>query len=140
MKQKEEKMRIHIIISVVFAQILFANTNSHDSSFVDRASENYTIALEHDVQPVVESAIFNIMALKSYYPDYNYSQLTKTLEKLIEQSPNETIRYKAFLALTYFKNRQWFPQYQFLGEINQEQIFKDISERINQKLLFLTKN
>ena len=133
-------MKKLLIISVIFAHVLFANTRNDDTAFVDMARKNYNVALKHEVQPVVESAIFNIMALKSFYPDYNYNQLIKTLEQLIENSSSETVRYKAFLALTYIKNSRWFPQYQFLGEINQEIIFKDISEKINHKLLSLTQN
>ena len=102
-----------------------------DMILVNKASANYAYALDFEISTLVESSIFNVMALKQRYPDYDYKVIVAKLSRLSTDSDMPAVRYKAFLAVNFFKNMEWFGTYDFKNG-NSERVFKDISKKISQ--------
>lgn len=109
---------------------VFANNNNFS---VDKSTTGYLHILDSDVTTLVESAIFNVMALKKRYPESDYSAVISKLTDLSLKSENPTIRYKAFLALNYFKNKEWFGDYQFVNQADHDIVFDDIARKMDMR-------
>ena len=107
--------------------------------FVEKATVNYLHALDKDIGPLVESAIFNLIVFKQLYPEYNYNAVITKLTSLSMNSDIPAVRYKAFLALNYFKNLQLLGAKYSLGNVNPIAVFNDISEKmaIQNKINFI---
>ena len=74
------------------------------------AIQNYKIALESENLGMIESAILNILKLKHYYPDCDYSSLIDPLESLESNKENKTIRFMSYIVknyLTYPERYAW---------------------------------
>jgi len=104
---------------------------------VERAKKNYLQGLSYNVDPLVESAIFNVMALRQYFPQHDYSAIAKRLAELSQNSPNATVRYKAFLAVQLMENPDWFGPYDFINREDRNVVFQDISQKISGRLFGL---
>jgi len=85
-----------ISTSASFAQIA--------DQIISRALDSYIISLEHYNPGVVESAIENVMVLKSYYPKKDYSQVIQKLDELTLGHSQKTTRVKAMVAANFLKN------------------------------------
>ena len=83
---------------MVTVNILSASENS---GVVTKAATNYLIALGHANNGVVESAIMNVMRMKLEYPDYDYAEIIKALEKVSAKSSNAVTKRKAYIASVY---------------------------------------
>src|SRR5690554_3781268 len=74
---------------------------------------NLINSLEHEVEGVVESSIYNTLFLQKYYPDADINKVIKKLNDVAKDSESPSLRYKAQLAslyLAYYNN----------GELNLE--------------------
>ena len=72
------------------------------------ALPNYYTALNSDNEGLIESAIVNVVKLKMYSPDLNYSEIKDKLKELMEAGPSDVIKYKAFIALLYLEHPERF--------------------------------
>lgn len=75
---------------------------------LDNATENYLTGLNHHNNGVVESAITNVMLLKMYHPEKDFSVVTKKLDELTLKGPDKMVRLKAFIAANYIKHPERF--------------------------------
>ncbi len=90
-----------IIFLIITTSASFAQLS--DKS-VDRAVIVYLTNINSSNPGVVESAIENVMVLKLYYPETDYSQIIQKLDELNLGNGPKTIRVKAFIASNYLKN------------------------------------
>jgi hypothetical protein len=61
-----------------------------------------------DVLGVVESSIYNAVNFKIAYPDFNSEKVLEDLNRVAIEGSNHSIRYRAYLALAYYKNQSEF--------------------------------
>ena len=92
-------MRFMLALS---ATPLMAQVKGHNP-FIDanKVVSNYAASLGHHNEGVVESAIFQVLKLKQAYPDMAMPRIREQLRKLALHGANQTIRYKAFIALSW---------------------------------------
>ena len=72
------------------------------------ATDSYLTGLNHNNPGVVESAITNVMLLKLYHPEKDFSEITERLDELTLNNPEKMIRLKAFIAANYIKHPERF--------------------------------
>jgi hypothetical protein len=80
---------------------------------LEKGAANYLQALQQPNEGLVESAMINLIKMKSYYPDLDYSRLTNRLQYLAEQGRTQSLRFLAFFTRHYLEepvNIGWLQQ------------------------------
>lgn len=110
-------------------------TSALSKKMIEIALQEFPSSLNLAVPGVVESTIYNIVLVKNYFPDEDYSKIIKALNKVAQSDDNPSIRFKAHLALiylTYGSNIELKPIH---DTYDHEYIFKQLSEQLEKKLL-----
>lgn len=112
-----------IIIITVIGLFLTGQSNAFisdtsDTTVVTQNAENDTLfnkfelglvsGLASDVTGVVESSIYNAMNYKIAYPEFESNRVEDELYKVAVKASTHSVRYKAYLALTYYNNPDQF--------------------------------
>ena len=102
-------MKTLTIITLTIILLLSINSGIAQSYKVAKASvPNYYKALNSDNHGVVESAIENLVKLKLFAPDLDYSKVAEKLDQLTEDGQTIQIKYKAFVANLYLESPEKF--------------------------------
>ena len=99
------------ITSLIFTLIIFSAISislGQSQKTCEAALPNYYNALNSDNTGMIESAIMNVVKLKMYSPDLDYSQVTSKLEELTENGQTDVIKYKSFIAVLYLEHPERF--------------------------------
>ena len=130
------------LVLVVFAVLTFTATNFGEQKtsalrrkMIENAMQVFPSSLNLAVPGVVESTIYNIVLVKNYYPNENYSKIIKALNKVAQSDDDPSIRFKAHLALIYLTDGSNIELKPIHDTYDHEYIFKQISEQLEKKLL-----
>lgn len=80
-----------------------AQTVNEDKLF-DRLETSLIYGLSSDVIGVLESSLFNSVNYKVVYPNFAPETVIEELRRVALEGSNHSLRYKAYLALSYYKN------------------------------------
>lgn len=138
-------MKTYKILSVIILSALLiapisakaaekAKTAKYET-VVEKSSKWFPVCLNSNYPGVVESTIYNIVILKKYYPEADYSNYIKALNKIAEKHSDASIRYKAQLAIMYLKLNDGISIKPVPGAERHDYIFDQISNQLNNKLL-----
>lgn len=90
--------------------------------------------LSSDVNGVVESALFNAVNYKVVYPEFSSERLVTTLNQIALEGRTHTLRFKAFLTLTYYRDQDKFESPSYLADLidikDQNRIFYYLQDEI----------
>ncbi len=64
--------------------------------------------LSSNVQGVIESSIYNAVNYKIAYPEFKSVKVLEELNRVALEGDNHSVRYRAYLALAYYKNQSEF--------------------------------
>jgi hypothetical protein len=111
-----------------------------DSMTINRALKGYLAGLEHPIDGVVESAIYQSMMLSIMVPSANMMEIRKKLKELSLSHPAQSIRVRAFLAHEFFADSEYRKSIQYTlmnrkAEQEPAEIFKNLSERLSAQAL-----
>jgi hypothetical protein len=124
------KLLIIAAFIAIFSKTVFAQ-EVRSQEYLDKAITAYQECLTNETNGVVESAIYNVIVMKSYYPAQDYSDLVYKINKIAAKGNTAKLRYKAQLASLYFEYPALFEGMEFEKSAeNPEVNFKKISERI----------
>ena len=102
-------MKTLSIITLTIILLLSINSGIAQSNKVAKAAlPNYYKAINSDNHGVIESAIENLVKLKLYAPDLDYSKVAEKLDQLTEDGQTIQIKYKAFVANLYLESPEKF--------------------------------
>ena len=102
-------MKTLSIITLTIILLLSINSGIAQSNKVAKAAlPNYYKAINSDNHGVIESAIENLVKLKLYAPDLDYSKVAEKLGQLTEDGQTIQIKYKAFVANLYLESPEKF--------------------------------
>jgi hypothetical protein len=101
----------------------------------ERAPANYLVALQKDNLGVVESAMINIMKLRTVYPEGDYDEICAQLEKLQNNGKTKSIRFMAYITCNYINSPDRFT---WLNQ-NDLVLMDSTLATVNQRLKFLDK-
>jgi len=71
---------------------------------LEKGLAGYLLALQCKNEGVVESALMNLIKMKSQYPDLDYSRIIERLQYMQEQGQSRGLRFLAFFTLSYLQN------------------------------------
>jgi len=117
---------------VLLSMTLYGSVNAQS---IDKEMKNaacaYFMCLNHSNSGVIESAIVNIMKLKFFNPDIDYTKCIYKLEQLSKSGQTKFIRVKAYVAANYLKHPERFNW--FKSGLYQEisTFFDEYSEKIS---------
>lgn len=129
---KENVMKtLTILLVTVLSIAAFAQTPEQ----LDNASRNYVQALKSENDGMVESAIFHCLKFSLFYPDRDTNAMVTELTKLVRNGNTDTIRYKAFLALEYFRSQKLQDSIIKTDYKDAGQFFRMLNQEINNQVL-----
>jgi hypothetical protein len=105
------------------------------SNVIARDIRNFEASLECDVPGVVEATLYNLVAYKALYPSADFSTCVREIEQLSKRSNGDAVSYKAYLALTFFRNSERMSLTIVSGEKAQQETFLQIADQLNSRLL-----
>ncbi len=135
--------RIGRFILIVFSLMTMFSTyiSAQDNKFtpkesvVERAYNACPSSLDSEIPGIVESTIYNIVCIKKFYPQANYSDIISKLNDISEKNSDPSIRFKAHLATIYLSLGDMIDVKPEVGKFEHEYIFKQITEQLENKLL-----
>lgn len=119
-----------IIILLFLLSSLFAQNPSKDSVF-KKIVPNSLIALESDVNGLVESSIYQVIKLKQYFPSADYSEIENSIVNLTKEGKTSSIRVKANIALIYLNSFDLFSELELNNYDNPDEDFKQILNKVD---------
>ena len=99
---------LSIITLTIILLVSFNSGFAQSYKVAKRSLPNYYKALNSDNQGLVESAIENLVKLKLYAPDLDYSKVAEKLDQLADDGQSIQIKYKAFVANLYIESPEKF--------------------------------
>jgi hypothetical protein len=129
---KENVMKtLNLLLVAVLSTAVFAQTPEQ----LDNAARNYIQALKSDNDGMVESAIFHCLKFNLFYPDRDTNAMVTELNTLVKSGNTDTIRYKAFLALEYFRSQKLKDRIIKADYKDAGQFFRMLNHEINKQVL-----
>lgn len=123
---------------VLFAVMVMATTNSmaqRPENFSELVTKNIVESLKHDIEGVVEASIYNSIFLTKYYPEAKIDRVLNQLNKVVVNSSNPVLRYKAQLAVLYISNYTNDELNMDNYKEDQTELFRVISEKLQDTFL-----
>ncbi len=80
----------------------------NDYQLFDKLERSLLYGLQSEHTGVVESVLFNAIEYKTLHPEFESDAVEEKLVKTINLGATHTIRYKAYLALSYYRNQDIF--------------------------------
>jgi hypothetical protein len=137
----------YIITTILLAMVGYtaplhaSNTQAFTPDSTTNSAHSFEIleksllfGLSSDVNGVVESALFNAVNYKVVYPEFSSERLVTTLNQIALEGITHTLRYKAFLTLTYYRDQDKFESPSVLVELfdinDQNRIFYYLQDEI----------
>lgn len=113
---------------------------SPGSPLIKKAITGFSYGLGHNIEGVVESAIYQIMILSLRAPKVDLTSLKVQLKEMSTSHHLASIRVRSFLALEFLTNETYRKQVEEFVELNKDQqepivIFKNISDRLTAQAL-----
>ena len=131
------KIMIMAALLGIFTKTAFSQEQK-SQEYLEKAIVAYEHSLDFKMPSVVESAIYNVIVMKKFYPDEDYSDLVDTINDLVADGKTPTLRYKAQLASLYFEYPQLFKNIEFKNTKEKPEFyFKQISEKLVENSLAL---
>tara|TARA_R100001143_G_scaffold52481_2_gene47685 strand:+ start:55868 stop:56335 length:468 start_codon:yes stop_codon:yes gene_type:complete len=137
---------IFTFASITASQSFAMSSANNDSTVVtkqankdklfDRFENGLIFGLSSDVLGVVESSIYNAVNYKIAYPEFTSVKVVEELNRVAINGDNHSVRYRAYLALAYYKNQSEFESpnklLSLLDHKNQDGIFFYLQDEIHE--------
>ena len=90
-------------------------------------------SLDHEIQGVVESTIYNAVLVKKYYPSADFAEIIGKLNEIAVENPDPAIRVKAFLASIYLSSSHIIDVIPLHHTVEYDYIYKQITDQLENK-------
>ena len=107
----------------------------NDFEISKKSELNIIHSINHEVESVAESAIFNLLILKNHYPNLNMRVFTNELNKIESNGKTAKIRYKAQLANWYLTNKDITGEINFNHEVDVNIYFNTLADKLKSILI-----
>jgi hypothetical protein len=77
--------------------------STDEEKLFDRFEKALIYGLSSDVIGVVESSLFNSVNFKVSYPNFSSNKVIEELGRVALEGDNHSLRYRAYLALSYYR-------------------------------------
>ena len=136
MKRNISKVLV-IVFSLLTLGTVFAQPaqSRYSDKVLKQGLKVFPVYLKSDYQGIVESTIYNIVVLKSYFPNADYKSLINKLNDVAEDNSNPAIRYKAHLASMYLTLGNNIKVVSAETVNDHEKVFRQIADQLERELL-----
>ena len=94
--------------------------------------------LSSEITGVLESVLFNAIHFKAEYPFFRSEKVEAELNTLAVEGSTHSMRYKAYLVLTYYRNGNQFGEptdlLALIDNREQDKIFNYLNQQIQESL------
>lgn len=107
-----------IVITLTSAEFVNANNSISDTLKIsepvqqeidhEKIERSLLYGLGSEVSGVLEATLFNAVAFKALYPEFNSSSVIDEVRRNAANGPTHVVRYKATLTLSYLKDQESF--------------------------------
>lgn len=98
-----------------------------DEKLFEKLEKSAVFGLSSNVRGIVESTLYNIVDYKVQYPAFESEEMIQKVSEIAVEGDNHSLRYKAYLALSYYQNQDDFGSQEemlsMLDNTNQDRIF-----------------
>lgn len=130
----KKTIKILLIATQLFSILLFAQTKNKNE--ISRNTEiNVIHSLNHEVETVAESAIFNLLLLKNQNPQMDLTVFTNELAKLAINGQTAKIRYKAQLTYWYLTNKDKIGEINFIHGDDVNTYYSELADKLKSILI-----
>ena len=109
-------------------------TQQVDEKLFETLEKSALFGLSSDVRGIVESTLYNVVDYKVKYPAFESEDLVQRISEIALEGENHSLRYKAYLALSYYQNQNEFGTQEellsLLDNTNQDRIFYYLQEQV----------
>lgn len=109
-------------------------TQQNEEKLFDILERSAIYGLSSDVRGIVESTLYNVVDYKVKYPAFDSEILIQKISEIALEGENHSLRYKAYLALAYYKNQEVFgTQDELLSMLdykNQDRVFFYLQDEV----------
>lgn len=113
-----------------------ALTQQEQAVLFDRLEQGLLYGLNSDVNGVIDSALFNALHYKIEFPEFESEELLKAVKDLALNADTHTLRFKAYLTLTYYTNQDEFGAATELAEMvdnnDQNRVFYHLQNAVSE--------
>lgn len=126
-----------IVFSLLTLGTAFAQPTQsrYSDKVLEQGLKVFPVYLKSDYQGIVESTIYNIVVLKSYFPNANYKDMADALNEVALNNANPSIRYKAHLASMYLTIGNNLKVVSVKSGFDHEKVFRQIADQLEKELL-----
>jgi hypothetical protein len=115
-------------------QVVSPDSTTNSTHSFEMLEKSLLYGLTSDVNGVVESALFNAVNYKVVYPEFFSERLVTTLNQIALEGRTHTLRYKAFLTLTYYRDQDKFKSPSYMVDLidvkDQNRVFYYLQDEI----------
>ena len=124
-----------VSITQLGAQPMTENSTSLSNKEITTAITNYNNNLKMENNGVIESTLYQILALAKRYPTADYSTITENLKTLSFDVQDDRIRFKAHLTYQALNNKALLESVAFTGFIFSHKVYAGLNEQLNRQYL-----
>lgn len=125
-----------LLIALTFLTVKIDAQPKAKTESINKITEiNLIHSLNHDLDCIVESSLFNMLLLKNKYPEANLNVYIDEVQKIALENKSERIRYKAELALWYMKDQSKLGKLNITDKENQDKYFNELADLIQANLI-----
>jgi hypothetical protein len=135
MKTSKILMVIALFAALTLPVNSFAKNSSAPKEDVEKLMKWFPKCMESDYKGIVEGTIYNVVLLKKFYPEADYKNLIKDLNKVAEKSDDPAISTKAHLAAMYLSFSNLIIIEPASTGYTPDNVFNQIADQVKDKLL-----
>ena len=137
MKRNISKVLVIVLSVLTLGTTVFAQPaeRRYGQNTLEQGLKVFPVYLKSDYQGIVESTIYNIVVLKRYFPNADYSKLINKLNDVALDNSSPSIRYKAHLASMYLTFGNNIKLITAQTTYNHEKVFRQIADQLEKELL-----
>ncbi len=135
------KRNISKVLVIVFSLLTLGTgfaqptQSRYGNKVLEQGLKVFPVYLNSDYEGIVESTIYNIVVMKSYFPNANYKDLIDKLNDVAQDNSNPSIRYKAHLASMYLTFGNNIKVVSAEAGYDHEKVFRQIADQLEKELL-----
>jgi hypothetical protein len=130
-------------LTVLLFSIIVLSTNSFAQPTADHLNPKVLklglrvipVNLDSQIPGIIESSIYDVVLLKYYFPNQDFSNIVDKLNDIAKGNSNPSIRYKAQLASTYLNDTNTIQIIPNTQTYEHDYLFRQIAEQLTNKLL-----
>lgn len=109
-------------------------TQQVDEKLFETLEKSALFGLSSDVRGIIESTLYNVVDYKVKYPAFESEEMVQRISEIAHEGESHTLRYKAYLALSYYQNQDEFGTQEellsMLDNTNQDRIFYYLQNQV----------